>query len=200
MYTKTTFRVPIINLSVGLRLSIYKGINASILIVKTPSKKTIGITSYCKDSKHVLFFDFDGNELDEIVFQLKKLQEYYILSNFYIFENDKPNSYHAICLDKFGLYEAIEIIVQTSADYGFKRAPLRYALKKWVLRCDEKGSRAKPKHLFTLKTNNNRYEKSNAHRNFLKMNYGIRIGKKGFDKEDELDCFEYYTANRIKWI
>lgn len=198
MYTKTTFRVPIINYSIGLRLSLFKGINASILIVKTPSKKTLGITSYCKDSKHVLFFDFDGNDLNEIVFQLKKIQEYYLLSDFYLFENDKKNSYHAICLDKFGLYEAIEIIIQTSADYGFKRAPLRYALKKWVLRCEEKGSRAKPKHLFSLKTNNNRYEKSNAHRLFLKMNYGIKIRKKGFDNEKEIDCFEYYTANRIK--
>ena len=198
MYTATTFNIPFIDYSFGIRFSISKGLNASLLIVKTPKAKTLGITSYCKDSKHVLFFDFDGMNLKEINYELNRLQDYYKLSDIYLFENDKLKSFHAICLDKFDIYTAISMIRQTSADRGFKNAPLRYALRKWVLRCSEKGKRNKPKHLFTLKTNNNEYEKSNPHRIFLQMNYGIKIRKKGFDNYKELDCFEYYTASKTE--
>ena len=198
MYSKTSFTIPIVGLSVGLRVNFNRGLSASFLIVKKPSEKTLGITSYCKDGKHVLFFDFDNSKLNEILYQLKKLQEYYLLSDIYVFENDTEDSFHAICLDKFDLYTAVEIIKQTTADKAFKYAPLRYALKKWVLRCEKKGNRQKPKYLFKLNANNSEYEKSNAHRLFLGMNYGIKIGKKGFDDEKEIDCFEYYTASKIK--
>ena len=198
MIHKTFFDIPIVNYSFGLIVIREKGISLRILIVKKPDAKTLGITSYCKNGHHVLLFDFDGNSLEEVFFQMKTIQKYYNLPDIYLFENDTERSFHAICLAKMPLFKAIEIISQTTADKAFKKAPLRYPLRRWVLRVEKKGKRKKPKFLLKLKGNNNKYKQSNPHRLFLQMNYGIKISKKGFDNEKELDLFEYYTANRTE--
>lgn len=200
MYWKTMFEIPIIKHSVGIVATTRKGFSFKLLIVKTPNAKTLGMTSYCKNGHHVLFFDFDGNNLNEVVFQLRILQAEYGLSQFYLFENDTENSFHAVCLDKLPLSEAIEIIHQTTADASFKYAPLRYAMKKWVLRVDSKGEREKPKYLFQLvPLDTGERNKSNPHRMFLNLNYKMKIKKdRLFDNENKMDFFKYYTANRIR--
>ena len=66
-------------------------------------------------------------------------------------ENDRPDSFGAVCLDKFNLYDAIEIISNTSADRGFKKAPILFRKKRWVLRELPKGKRKKPKFLKIIK-------------------------------------------------
>ena len=200
MYWKTMFEIPVIKYSVGIVARNRKGFSFKLLVVKTPTAKTLGMTSYCRNGNHVLFFDFDGNTLDEVVYQLRILQTEYGLSEFYIFENDTENSFHAVCLDKLPLSKAIEVIHQTTADSSFKYAPLRYAMKKWVLRVEPKGEREKPKYLFNLTPIiNGKIIKSNPHRLFLNLHYKMKIKKdRLFDNETKMDFFKYYTANRTK--
>lgn len=164
----------------------------------TPSVWTSGYTSRCKDGKHIIFLDYDGISLEEINDELQYLQKYFKLSNFYIFRTDKDDSFHAVNLDKFPLYEAIEIVRNTSADKAFKYAPFHFRKKRWVLRCIEKGDRSAPIYLATVFSKFNKHEKSTAHKLFIKKHYNVKIGK--LSKEDgytKLDITNYNTGNRI---
>lgn len=177
-----------------------KAINFNFLIAKKPEKETIGITSRCVDGKHVLFFDYDGLTFDEMLDELIFIQIRNKLSEIYLFELDRENSFHAICLDKFRLYDAIEIISDSSADYGFKKAPLRYRRKRWVLRISGKGERERPQYIGEIASNEQIYEKSSAHKRFLCENYNLRL--KNLKNEDGLkdssDFCNYLTSANIK--
>ncbi len=163
-----------------------KVFNISFLAVKKPSKETVGMTSRCRDGKHVLFFDFDGLNVDEIREELSYLQGYYGLSDFFVFKNDFEDSFHAVCLDKFTLYDAIEIISNSSADRGFKKAPILFRQKRWVLRVAPKGNRKKPIFFGKIASKVNNNQISTAHRLFLNYHYGTNIPKK--KNEDGLDA------------
>lgn len=178
-----------------------KGISLKILILKTPKKRTDGLTSYCSDGKHILMFDYDNKTEKEVLTELKILQGAYCLSDIYVFKNDIKKSFCAFCLDKFTLDDAVNMISQTSADYAHKKAPLIYGLKRWVYRFGSKGDRKPPEYFKTIKHKHNdlRYKKSNAHRIFLNTVFGMKIKKnKTFDNFTEIDIYSYLTGNRIK--
>ncbi len=189
--------INILDYSFSVKFTTYKVVSLTFLIAKTPDKDTVGMTSRCKDGKHVLFFDFDGLNLKEVIEEISYLMGYYDLSNFYIFENDLEDSFHAVCLNKFTLAEAVEIISNSSADRGFKKAPFLFRKKRWVLRVAEKGARDKPKFLKTIKSKNFIGHFSTAHRLFLNANYGLKIkpykfGEDGFN--EKIDICLYNTG------
>lgn len=160
---------------------------------------TGGISSRCSDGKHVLFFDYDGNSLQEVIEELIILQDYekYGVGNIHIFENDRDNSFHAICLEKYKLFEAVDIISQTSADRNFARAPIRYGMRRWFLRQDSKGNRLPPKYLFTLKHDSAK-QKSNAHRLALETIFKLNIRKTcRFDDFTVTGIDFYPTASKV---
>ena len=128
------------------------------------------------------------------------LQGYYNLGNFYIFENDLKDSFHAICFDKFALYDAIEIVTQTSADKGFKKAPLYFRRRRWVLRVEKKGDRKKPIYADVIRSiHDGKRQTSTAHRLFLNQNYNLKIPQKANEDNfsEDIEICGYNTANRV---
>ena len=185
-------------ITISLKFTTRKAINVSLLIVKTPNKETYGITSRTKDGKHIIFLDYDSLEYHEVMEELTFLAREFGLSNFYIFQNDIEKSFHAICLDKFPMWEAVEIISSTSADPGFKKAPRLFRLRRWVLRVAQKGERKKPKLITTMKTGYNSREISTAHRIFLNEHYNTKIkkAKKEDGFKETVEIIEYNTASK----
>jgi len=188
--------------SFAFQFSFGKAINISLLIAKKPTKSTMGVTSRCVDGKHVLFFDWDGLTFEEVISEIAYLQGYYKLSNFYIFELNVFDSFHGICLDKFNLYDAVEIVSNSSADRGFKKAPFLFKKKRWVLRTEKKGERDTPRFRCEIKSLNNEFSKSTAHKIFLEQHYKIKIGKLKYEDgfNDTIELIQYDTGNRTKKV
>lgn len=170
-----------------------------ILAVPKPDKQTYGISSRCKGGSHITFIDFDGIHYEEVEEEIENLIKVYKLSNFYIFKNDMSNSYHGICLDKFKLYKALEIISSTSADKGFIKAPWLFKQRRWILRVQSKGKRKKPEFLGIIESPYDKHEISTAHKKFLEIHYGIKL--KQYKKEDGVDDFvdicSYNTGSKV---
>lgn len=70
-----------------------------------------GITSICKDNKHVIFWDFDKVRSinKDLIPHLRKIQKQHNLSNIYLFRSS-PNKYHAYCLKKHDFFDMFHII------------------------------------------------------------------------------------------
>jgi hypothetical protein len=186
-----------------LAFSIYKsdtGVSFKMLLLKTPTARTNGVTSYCTDGKHILMFDFDGLTLKEVIIEMYLLRNAHKLSQIYILKNDRKNSFGVFCLDKFKLYEAIEIISSTSADKSYKRAPLLYGLKRWVYRFDKKGERAAPKLCWVIEGHQEaQRERSNAHRLLFNLIFKGNIKTNAFfDKYNSIDLYSYLTSSKIR--
>jgi len=171
-----------------------------ILAVPKPDKQTTGISSRCYGGSHVTFLDFDGLEEEEIEQELLNIIKRFKLSDFLIFKNDMPKSYHAICLDKFDLYEALNIIAKTSADRGFINAPWLFKQRRWVLRVLPKGKRKKPEFLGIIQSRYDKHEVSTPHKEFLQIHYNIKLKK--YKNEDGINDFvettEYNTGSKVK--
>ena len=165
-------------------------------VVKEPKVYTLGIASRCADGKHVIFLDYDGAKYEVVIEDIKALQEYYRLGNFYVFVTDKKGrKWHAICLDKFWLKEAYEIISSSSCDEAFKTAPRLFEYRNWVLRTYPKGRKPKPQFVTVVESP---YEglrqQSTAHALYLRIHYGISIQLKNPDMLTRLPFVKYKTA------
>jgi len=171
-----------------------------ILAVPKPDKQTYGLSSRCKGGMHVTFIDFDGIAYEEIEEEIDDIIKRFKLSNFYIFKNDMPNSYHAICLDKFVLHDALNIISRTSADRGFIRAPWLFKQRRWILRIQPKGKRKKPEFFTSIQSFYDKHEVSTAHKKFLEIHYNLKLKK--YKNEDGIDDFvdicSYNTGSRVR--
>ncbi len=188
--------ISILDYTFSVKLTTYKVFSLTFLFVKTPDKETFGMTSRCKDGKHILFFDFDGLTLKETVEEIYFMMGRYELTDFYLFENDIENSYHAVCLNKFCLSEAMDIIGKSSADRGFKNAPYLFKRRRWVLRVSPKGNRNKPKFLKRIKSKNFTGDISTAHRIFLNLNYDLKIKPYKFEDnfKEDIEICSYNTG------
>lgn len=172
----------------------------SFLITRTPKEVTAGWTSRCKDGRHVLFMDYDGQTYDEVVDELNYLQSFYQLGNFYIFESGEK-SFHAVCLDKFPLFSVTEILKTSNCDYAFINSPKFYRAKRWVLRTEKKGARDAPVYASIVPSQyNNKNIKSTAHRIFMNKNFKTRLPKQPLEDgyEDTIGMCFYRTGNRVK--
>src|SRR3989304_3101601 len=103
------FKVPFLLKTLDFRLRFYN----------TPNAVTSGITSRCMDGRHVLFLDYDNQELVQVEDEVKFLQEKFNLGNAYVFRT-RDNGFHTIFLDKMPLVEAYNIMKETNCDYAFK--------------------------------------------------------------------------------
>ena len=198
MYFYQTFTI--LSRTFSIQFSTEKVFLFKILAVPKPDKQTIGLSSRCKGGSHIILLDFDGLDYEEVYEEIEALIQKYKLSIFYIFQNDRPNSYHAICLDKFKLYEALEIISSTSADRGFIKAPFLFKQRRWILRVQSKGKRKKPIFYAYIPSFYDQHETSTAHKKFLEIHYDIKLKKykKEDGVEDFVDICSYNTGSKVK--
>ena len=168
-----------------------------ISFYKTSNKRTIGIYDICSDSKHVLFLDYDKFRLDWLENELRWLQKTFILSDFIILESSE-GSYHAVCFDKFDLYQHHKIIQTTNVDEAFRNAP-RWDYGSRVLRVLPKGKTRKPKYITTIYSKHNLRLKSNAHLKFFKHHYDIPfLNNENNDGLGKVYLIDYPTKKNIK--
>lgn len=176
---------------------IERSFNLRFLFYRTPNTWVTGYSSRTKKGKYVLFHDYDNLDLKEIETELKFLQKKFNLSDYFLFELDRENSFHAVCLDTFSLFEAYEIQKTTSADLAFINSIKNLKTKEWVLRLSEKGNRSPPKWIKTIKSKGNRV-KSMAHAELLKK-IGVLVTKSGqWDNCKKLSLIKYNTFNRVE--
>ena len=185
--------------ALSLNIPIIKNtIRFSTQIYRNPNIFSQGISSRCMDGKHILFFDYDDQDLTQIIDEIKFLQEEFKLSNAYIFELDRPDSYHAIILDKFSISDAYTILKESNIDYGYRESVKMVRGREWILRSAEKGNRNKPKYLKTIESNYNNKQISTAHKTFLELYYQIPTYKyKNEDNILKMAVINYETGNRV---
>jgi len=175
------------------------------MIVRTPQVITYGMASRCNDGRHVTFLDYDGVTEDVVIEEIQALQEMYKLGTFALFQTDEKGlSWHAVCLDKRPLIDVIDTIYNSSCDIAFKKAPLFYQYRSWVLRIAPKGKKAKPKFVRFIESPYAEYEQSSAHAKLLKLWYNIDFPLKRPDCEisapnlPPIRLVSYKTAKRVK--
>lgn len=175
---------------------ISRSVNLNFLFYKTPETWVYGYSSRTEQGKYVLFHDYDNLCLSDVVQELKFLQKQFNLSDYFVFELDRANSFHAVCLDTFSLNEAYEIQKATSSDLAFINSIKILKTREWVLRLSEKGQRSPPKYIKTIKSIGNRV-KSTAHAELLRKMH-IRVSNSGsWDACKKLSLVKYNTFNRV---
>lgn len=182
----------------GIEITAFK-ISLRFYILKFPNfEDVLGWTSKCHDGKHIIFMDYDEFPFEEVLDELRDIQKEYDLSDIYIFQMDRENSFHAICLDKFGARPAMKLLGSTNTDRAFQLSPTAFKNREWVLRLGGKGKRGPPEFLCLLKGKGKR-EKSLAHAQALKEWYDIDIEiDKLFDNYNNgVRYIVYNTASRL---
>jgi hypothetical protein len=165
----------------------------SIKLLKI-SKWVNGLSSLTEDNKNVIFFDFDNTTLFELTKILKQIQKKYALSDIYVFKTN-VNNFHAICLDKFSFGSIIEIHRLTR---GYDNKHDKHSIPRgyWVLRVNEKRGKDKPVYLKTIKSKHNSlWGRSNAHRKYLNLKYGL-----GIKKLNNFDCLSNIIIDTYQTI
>lgn len=187
---KICVEIPVIKRTVRLIWHLYH----------TPDTWTWGYTSRCQDGKHVLFFDFDNLDLDQIEDEINYLQKYYRLSNAFVFECEKDKSYHVVILDKFSLRKAFKILSSSNSEFAHVNSVKALRGKEWILRAYNKGERPIPKFLKILYSPYNFREISFAHKIFLEKHSDWKIKMPEYFKEDNntiIPTVSYNTGNRV---
>jgi hypothetical protein len=164
----------------------------------TPDKFSVGITSRCVDGLHVLFFDYDYMDYASVKSEIKRLQKDFMLGPAYVFELDRPNSFHVIILDKFTLHDALSVLQCASIDFAFATAPIRLFYREWVLRIGRKGGRASPVYKALIPSEYGENEISTAHKLFLQKYYKVPLVDYPFeDGYTQIPAISYNTGNRV---
>jgi hypothetical protein len=101
----------------------------------------VGINSWLGGDDHVLFWDFDGLDLETVKRNLRRVMKRYKLPDVHIFSMGKPNSYTAMCFARFHIKKVIEILAATE---GEDLAHLRFGCfrKRWTIRLSDKCGRS----------------------------------------------------------
>lgn len=163
-----------------------------------------------KDNKvsEVIFLDYDNILYRIVEDELKYIMDKHDLSPFYVFtsEEDKDNygetygNYMAICLTKKSFKEVIEIQDELHCDQAYKKVPLVYRFKTWVLRLGSKGKKSGPvfKEVIGDLKKDYKQDVSNAHLTALKKIYPEipSIKYKNLDKNLRLFLTTYVTASK----
>lgn len=193
----TDYKVRQISLAFGIPLTKQK-IRFSIQNYRDPTAWTSGLSSRCMDGRHVLFFDYDSQDLRAVIEEIKYIQEAFKLSNAYVFELDRANSFHVIILDKVSVTEAYEILNNTNVDWGYKESVKRVRGREWILRVAEKGKRKAPKFVDIIPSPYNQGPISTAHKQFLQLWYAVPKIKYNFeDNINTIPTINYNTGNRV---
>lgn len=181
---------------------------------KLPYMKVKGWCSRVVDKNHkvseVIFLDYDNILYRIMEDELKYLIEEYNLSPFYIFTSEESKdeneelygNYMAICLTKKTFREVIQLQNELHCDAAYKKIPLIYRFKTWVLRLGNKGKKGSPEFKCIIGDIEKKYAQdvSQAHLgalqeiypNIPKINYSNLDG----NKINNLFMTEYLTASK----
>jgi hypothetical protein len=154
--------------------------------IETLSKKqkdfkymSFGITNQCKDGFQLPFFDYDFNDVYIIMSELKKIQQYYKLSNIYFIKS--TNGFNAFSFDKLNysmlkeIYKTCQHVDKDFIKYGLKRGFFTLRMGK------DKIFKS------TIFSNNNNYIKSLPHKKFFVEIMSFYIpDDNNFDNENNL--------------
>lgn len=177
-----------------------KTIRQHFMLYNTPEAWVHGYSSRTQFGRYVLFQDYDNLDLEAVEQELKYLQQKYKLSDYYIFETDRENSFHAVCLDTFPIIKTFNILKDTSSDQAFIHSIKKLQSREWILRWGKKGERSAPQYLKTIPSKNRQHKRSSAHGAFLKK-LGVKVNmynSKDWDGGKVLALIDYDTANRTK--
>lgn len=145
---------------------------------KERSREMLGITNLTKDGKWIVFMDFDGFKLEWLDVIIPQIQKLYHLSDCFLFKSS-INGYHIVTFDKLGIKALVEILKSASCDPNFVFVPLRYGLRLWTLRQNEKKG-SKPVFIKIYKKNPDivyKFERSLAHMIAFEKLYNMTIDK-----------------------
>jgi len=150
-----------------------------------------GYSSITQDGKHIILWDFDSNELNEVTECLMHIQKYFALSNIYLLSS--RHGYNAVCFDKYHkdkvfFIKSLTVLSDKIHDIiGYKR-------NGWVLRIGD------DKKIETVLLSKQRFfSKSNAHRLLFERLFDINIVKTNAFDEFENVLFEKYKR-KIKEV
>lgn len=149
------------------------------------------ISSKCEDGLHILFWDFDNIEQYYAERSLSQVQNFHKLGDIYLIKS--RNGFNAICLDKFWINEAYNILFFTRWN-DFNHIRIGFISDSWALKLSPDKQIIKR----VIKTENGEdREQSNAH--FLFFNKYFNF--KGFriispDKYDDIQL-ESYKQHKI---
>jgi len=115
-----------------------------------PITRVVGVDSKLPDGNHILMWDFDDTNLQQVILNLEDTQTVYNLPNIYILETKKDTNYIAYCFKKVDWRKAVEIVAFTKGvDYNyFKYGVYR---QKFTLRVTPKSGR-RPRLVYVLKS------------------------------------------------
>lgn len=195
----TDFKVKQVSLAFRLPFT-DKTIRLSAQSYRDPNAWSVGIGSQCIDGRHVLFFDYDSHDLLQVIGDLQFLQNAFKLSHAYIFQMDRPNSYHAIILDKFSVQKAYSILREANSDPGHRESMKKVRGHEWLLRTGKKGKRGAPVWRGTLKSQYFRRQISTAHKLFIQIKYGVpEVEYNNEDGFTQVPKIYYNTGNRVDY-
>jgi hypothetical protein len=158
----------------------------------------------------VIFLDYDNILYRLVESELKYLIEEYNLSPFYVFISEESKdeygeiygNYMAICLTKKTFREVVKMQDELHCDQAYKKIPLIYRFKTWVLRLGAKGKKLGPKFKTVIGNLSKDYKQdvSQAHLEALKGLYPEipKINYTNLDKNNISKLFvtEYVTASK----
>lgn len=150
------------------------------------TKKQIAITSKTEDNKHVLFWDFDGIELFDVLESLNKTQGFHGLGCIYIIKSN--HGFNAFCLDKFFVKHTYNIKYYTRWS-DFRHTQSGYKKELWCLRLGDDKKIIKT--LFPTSNWNKRIQ-SNAHLDFFCKYFNKEMAIIGqYDKFNDIEIESY---------
>lgn len=183
------------------------------IIFNAQKNPYMDVTGWCsrvvnKDHsvQEVLFVDYDHILFRLVEEELKFLMERYNLSCFYIFKTHEEKddngeffgNYLAVCLTKSTFAKIVEMQDLLHCDAAYKRIPLIYRFRTWVLRLGQKGKKGAPQFKCIVGDVNTTYDQdvSEAHLDVLKHLYNLpEIKYSNLDGNKQLHLTKYETAS-----
>lgn len=159
----------------------------------------------------VIFLDYDNILFRIVKDELAYLMKEYNLSPFYIFTSEEQTDKHgeqygnymAICLTKKTFRQVVQMQNELHCDQAYKKIPLIYRFKTWVLRLGTKGKKREPQLTGVVGDLDKEYfqDVSQAHLEALRAFYPKELPEikyKNLDGNDISKLFltEYVTASK----
>jgi hypothetical protein len=144
----------------------------------------LGITNLTKDGKWIVFMDFDGFQKDWLDCVIPQIQKLYFLSDAYLFQSSE-HGFHIVTFDKFDIHTLVNILRSASCDPNYVFVPLKYGLRLWTLRQNEKKGE-KPKFIKIYKApHRDFHSRSLAHMIAFEKIYNLKIDKTNHDSIED---------------
>lgn len=102
--------------------------------------KVVGVNSMLKNGKHIIMWDFDDKDCQEVYHALREVQLAYGLPDIIMLESKPGTNYMAYCFKQVEWIDAVRIVANTAlVDYNF----LKFSVYRghFTLRVSPKGNR-----------------------------------------------------------